>query len=37
MTWQQLPPFKGLIRSLKKRQALNRLASVGWDMHSPAV
>ena len=37
LTWQQLPPFKGLIRSQKKRQALNRLASVGWDMHSPAV
>jgi hypothetical protein len=36
-TWQHLPPFKGLIRSLRKRQALNRLASVGWDMHSPAV
>ncbi len=30
MTWKQLPPFKGLYRSWKYRQALQRLSDVGW-------
>ena len=37
MSCRQLPPFKGLVRNLKNRQTLNRLASVGWNRHSPAV
>jgi len=37
MTWKQLPPFKGMIRTRMTRQALNRLANAGWDVNSPFV
>ncbi len=37
MTWQQIPPFKGMIRTRMTRQALKRLTTAGWDVNSPVV